>query len=245
MRFAVASDIGRARSSNEDSYLACPLSDGLFLGAVADGMGGGEAGGEASEIALAAFRDIVITLLDEGVSRDNAIGQAARAANLRILKRSMARFGYPGMGTTLTAALLEEGRLWLCHVGDSRAYLIADGSMRQVTRDHSLVGEMLRKGDLTEDEAMVHPQRNVLTQALGTRERVEADLEEVLLEPGEIILLCTDGLYNLVRSEEMAEVVSSSRDLQKAVSTLVDMANRRGGHDNITVLLLEPGGEKR
>jgi len=243
MRFAAATDIGKARTTNEDAFLACPISDGLFLAAVADGMGGGEAGGEASRIALNVFRETLAALADKGISLEDAISQAASRANTRILKRSMARFGYPGMGTTLTATVVRPGGFYVCHVGDSRAYVVGNGSARQVTRDHSLVGEMVRQGDITEDEAMVHPQRNVLTQALGTRSRVPVDLEEFPTAPGDLILICTDGLSGLVNREEIASVIASARHLEEAVFSLIKLANERGGHDNITVVLVEPGGD--
>jgi protein phosphatase len=243
MRFAAATDIGKARTTNEDAFLACPISDGLFLAAVADGMGGGEAGGEASRMALNAFRETLSSLVDRGASLEGAIGQAASRANTRILKRSMARFGYPGMGTTLTATVVQPGGFHVCHVGDSRAYVVGNGSARQVTRDHSLVAEMVRQGDITEDEAMVHPQRNVLTQALGTRARVLVDLEEFRTGRGDLILICTDGLSGLVNREEIAKVIASARHLEDAAASLVRLANERGGHDNITVVLVEPGGE--
>jgi protein phosphatase len=219
----MATDIGRARERNEDGLLVAPP---LF--AVADGMGGHRGGDVASRLALEA--------LGEG---DRALADRVREANRRVYERSMVDRAVAGMGTTLTAAVVEGDRLRLAHVGDSRAYLLRDGRLRRLTEDHTLVHRMVTRGQLTEEEAAEHPYRSVLTRALGTEPDVAVDEAVVEVRAGDRLLLCTDGLTGMVPEARVAEILRTVRDPQEAADRLVEEANEAGGLDNITVLVLE------
>ncbi|HXF37986.1 MAG TPA: Stp1/IreP family PP2C-type Ser/Thr phosphatase, partial [Actinomycetota bacterium] len=222
----MATDIGRARERNEDGLLVEPP----FF-AVADGMGGHRGGDVASRLALEALR--------EG---DRALAERVREANRRVYERSMLDRAVAGMGTTLTAAVLEGDRLRLAHVGDSRAYLLRDGRLRRLTEDHTLVHRMVTRGQLTEEEAAEHPYRSVLTRALGTEPDVAVDEAVVEVRAGDRLLLCTDGLTGMLPESRVAEILRSVRDPQEAADRLVDEANEAGGLDNITVIVLEVEG---
>ncbi|HEX2090084.1 MAG TPA: Stp1/IreP family PP2C-type Ser/Thr phosphatase [Actinomycetota bacterium] len=233
MRVAIgaASDIGRARERNEDSYV---VEEPLF--AVADGMGGHRGGAVASSMALETLREV---LRDQGVA-PTALIEEIKTANQRVLERGEADRELRGMGTTLTALLAEEGKAHIAHIGDSRAYLLRDGSLKQLTEDHTLVQRMVMEGKLLPEEAERHPQRSILTRALGVDEEVEPDtltLDPVL--PGDRLLLCTDGLTSMVDTDRIEGVLQSEHDPQRAADILVDQANAAGGDDNITVLVLD------
>jgi PPM family protein phosphatase len=221
-------DTGRQRRDNEDSALArAPV----FV--VADGMGGAQAGEVASRIAIEAFEQ---GLPHEG-SPEERLADRVREANREIYDRSRTDFGRAGMGTTLTAALLDDAHLAIAHVGDSRAYMFRDGSLQRLTRDHSLVDELVRHGKLTEEQAAEHPQRSIITRALGPEPSVEVDTWTYPVRAGDVLLLCSDGLTSMVSEERVAEVLSSSETLSKAADALIDEANEAGGRDNITVVL--------
>jgi serine/threonine protein phosphatase PrpC len=225
----VRTDKGRVREGNEDDKLT-DKTMGLY--AVADGMGGHQAGEVASATAIEALR--------AAVASGTPIRDAITLANDAVLERSAADERLRGMGTTMTAATLAAGgTLLIGHVGDSRAYLVRDGELRQITEDHSLVEEMVRGGELTPEQAEVHPQRSVITRALGIDPGVEVDLYPVELQEGDRVLLCSDGLTGMVRTEEIAAVLQREPDPQKAASELVEAANEAGGEDNITVVLLD------
>jgi protein phosphatase len=224
-RHAALTDIGLHRSTNEDAFIAEPP---LF--AVADGMGGARAGEVASHLAL--------ETLVESLAADAALHDAALAANVRVYERSRADRAQAGMGTTLTAALLRDDRLEFAHVGDSRLYLWRDATLEQVTDDHSLVGEMLREGHLTREAALSHPQRSILSRALGTEPRVEIDTGELELRAGDTVLLCSDGLYSMVSETTIAAVLAAVDDPARIARQLVREAKNEGGHDNITVVVL-------
>ncbi|HUF84238.1 MAG TPA: Stp1/IreP family PP2C-type Ser/Thr phosphatase [Acidimicrobiia bacterium] len=222
-------DKGRVRDGNEDERL---IDRRMDLYAVADGMGGHQAGEVASSTAVEALR--------AAVANGTPIRDAITKANEAVLERSGGDERLRGMGTTLTAATLATGgTLLIGHVGDSRAYLARDGEMRQVTDDHSLVEEMVRGGELTPEQAEVHPQRSVITRALGIDPGVEVDLYTLELRDGDRVLLCSDGLSGMVRTEEIAAILEREPDPQKAANELVDAANKAGGEDNITVVLLD------
>jgi protein phosphatase len=227
--------VGRRRRVNEDRYALAP-DLGLFL--VADGMGGHTAGQVASELAAEAALHAVRTLQDASASLSEKLRYAVVSANREIYQAGRQRPELSGMGTTLVALLLGEGRAALAHVGDSRAYLLRGGQMRRLTDDHSVVGELLRRREISEDAARDHPHRHVLTRALGVRPSVEPDLAEISPEPGDIFALCSDGLTIHVRDEDIADVIAGERDPQQAVDSLIDRANAGGGDDNITVLIL-------
>jgi protein phosphatase len=235
LRAAAGTNVGRRRRINEDRYAMAPEL-GLFL--VADGMGGHTAGQVASELAAQAALRAVGTLQDAALSPAEKLRFAVSSANRAIFDAARARPELAGMGTTLVALLADDGRVALAHVGDSRAYLVRGGRIRQLTDDHSVVGELVRRREISADAAREHPHRHVLTRALGVRPGVEPDLAELSPEPGDLFALCSDGLTAHVRDEEIAEHAGPGVVPEKAVDALIDLANARGGEDNITVVLL-------
>jgi protein phosphatase len=229
--YAVASDTGRRRRRNEDNYVVAPP---LF--AVADGMGGAQAGEVASQLAASALEAGDSDGLD-GTKRIDALIQEA---NRRIFDRASTDPTASGMGTTMTVALVEGMTVAIGHVGDSRAYLVRGEQMEQLTEDHSLVNELMKTGKLSEEEAQVHPQRSVITRAVGTDPDVDVDGFTMEAEEGDVFLICSDGLTDMVEDEEILELLHSNRDdLEKAVKALVAAANRGGGEDNITAVAFQ------
>ena len=227
-------DPGRKRRRNEDAYVVEPP---LF--AVADGMGGAQAGEVASRLAAAALKE---SGADEG--GEQRIVALIQEANRRVYDRSNRDPSASGMGTTMTVALVENGQVAFGHVGDSRAYLIRAGAMEQLTEDHSLVAELMRSGKLSPEEAESHPQRSVITRALGTDPDVDVDTFTIAAEIGDVFLLCSDGLTTMVSNEAILDLVESHRDdMNKALRALVQAANRGGGEDNITVVAFEIAAE--
>ncbi len=233
---AALTDSGRKRRRNEDAFVCEPP---LF--AVADGMGGAQAGELASSLAAAALRDE-----DSGPAEGNGeqrVDELIQEANRRVYQRQSQDAAASGMGTTMTVALVEEDLVAIGHVGDSRAYLIRDGSLEQLTEDHSLVAELVRSGKLSPEEAESHPQRSVITRALGTDPDVDVDTFSVETKPGDLFLLCSDGLTAMVDDETiLAEIERNRSDLRSAAKALVRAANRGGGEDNITVIFFEVAG---
>jgi protein phosphatase len=222
------SDTGRKRRHNEDSYVHRPP---LF--AVADGMGGALAGELASRLAVEA----VEASADGSGEVAERVASLVQAANHSVYERSRSDTSVSGMGTTMTLALVEGGVVTIGHVGDSRAYLVRDGELRQVTNDHSLVAELMRSGKLTAEEAEHHPQRSVITRALGTDPDVDVDIYEVEAEPGDVFLLCSDGLTSMVGNDLILQALQEyGHDLDAAARELIALANRGGGEDNITVV---------
>ena len=230
-RVAGVTDTGRKRRRNEDAFVVEPP---LF--AVADGMGGAQAGELASNLAAAALRDT-----DSGsIGGEERVTALIQEANRRVYQRSSEDAAVSGMGTTMTVALVEDGVVAIGHVGDSRAYLIRDGELEQLTDDHSLVAELVRSGKLSPEEAETHPQRSVITRALGTDPDVDVDTFSVEARPGDLFLLCSDGLTSMVGDETiLSEVARRRGDLKAAAKALVAAANRGGGEDNITVVFFE------
>jgi PPM family protein phosphatase len=227
---AAVSHTGRKRRHNEDAYVAKPP---LF--AIADGMGGARAGEVASQLAAAAVKADETT--GAGADRVEALIQEA---NRRIYQRASEDADTSGMGTTMTVALVADSSVTFGHVGDSRAYVFRDGVLEQVTDDHSLVAELVRGGKLSPEEAEHHPQRSVITRALGTDPDVDIDTFAVDAEPGDVFLLCSDGLTDMVSDETIERVLGEHRDdLEAAVAELVRLANKAGGEDNITVVAFE------
>jgi PPM family protein phosphatase len=222
-------DPGRVRRRNEDAFVCAPP---LF--AVADGMGGAQAGELASRIAAAAFQEAGGADVLDAQARLRSIIQEA---NRRIYARASRDPEVSGMGTTVTAALLAGEHVAVGHVGDSRAYRVRDGSLEQLTDDHSLVADLVRSGRLSPEEAELHPQRSVITRALGTDPAVEVDSFSVEARPGDVFLLCSDGLTTMIDDATVLESLSSSADLATAARALVSAANRGGGEDNVTVVL--------
>ncbi|MGH2888011.1 MAG: Stp1/IreP family PP2C-type Ser/Thr phosphatase, partial [Solirubrobacteraceae bacterium] len=231
-------DTGRQRRDNEDSaFVRAPL----FV--VADGMGGAQAGEVASALAVEQFQE---QLPDEG-SAEERLSARIRAANRRIYELSRAEHEHAGMGTTLTAVYVDVDALAVAHVGDSRAYIFRDGELARLTEDHSLVGELVRQGKLTEEQAEEHPQRSIITRALGIEADVEVDTRSYPGRAGDIVLLCSDGLTSMISEDQVTAVLAAEPDLDRAARRLIDAANNSGGRDNITVVLFrleDVGGDE-
>lgn len=238
MKFAEGhrTDVGRGRPENEDNLLVDP-KHGLY--AVADGMGGHRAGEVASATA--------IETLKEAFLGGQRLDEAVMAANAAVFAKGADDPALRGMGTTITAIALEgDSTALFGHVGDSRGYLMRDGTVTQVTADHSLVEQLVREGRLTPEEAQHHPQRAIITRALGVDAHVEVDTYRVELQAGDRFLICSDGLTNMLSDDTIAQTLRRHADPQQAADTLVDMANQAGGDDNITVVILDAlsdGGE--
>ena len=227
---------GRRRRLNEDAYVVQPP---LF--AVADGIGGAKAGEVASGLAAAAVQESG----GDGTSGEARVASLIEEANRRVFRRAREDREASGMGTTMTIALVEDDQVVIGHVGDSRAYLIREGQLEQLTDDHSLVAELVRSGKLTPEEAETHPQRSVITRALGTDADVDVDTFSVPAVPGDLFLLCSDGLTSMVDDQTILDAVESHRsNLHEAAKALVNAANRGGGEDNITVVFFEVAAEE-
>jgi protein phosphatase len=235
VRSASVTDTGRRRRHNEDAFVNEPP---LF--AVADGMGGAQAGELASGLAAAALRDESSEL----AGGEERVNDLIQEANRRVYERQSQDASASGMGTTMTVAVVENGRVAIGHVGDSRAYLVRDGKLEQLTEDHSLVAELVRSGKLSPEEAEDHPQRSVITRALGTDPDVDVDVFSVETKSGDLFLLCSDGLTSMVDDETILREIERDRgDLTKAAKALVRAANKGGGEDNITVVFFEITGD--
>jgi PPM family protein phosphatase len=232
---AGSTDAGRKRRRNEDSFVHDPP---LF--AVADGMGGAQAGEVASRLAAAAFREFHDA--DE-LDPEQRVAAIIQEANRRIYERAKSDAQASGMGTTITAALVTEDGVAVGHVGDSRGYRLRDGQLEQLTEDHSLVADLVRSGRLTPDEADSHPQRSVITRALGTDARVDVDTFTADVQAGDVFLLCSDGLTTMIGDGEITETVARASSLEQATKALVRAANKAGGEDNVTVVLFRLEGE--
>src|SRR5271157_5921969 len=222
-------DTGRQRRANEDSLLA---RSPLFV--VADGMGGAQAGEVASRIAVESFKNG----LEDPEQPEHALSSLALAANSRIYELSHANAEQAGMGTTLTAVYVGEEDVAIAHVGDSRAYCLRDGQLLRLTDDHSLVDELMRQGRLTPEEAVEHPQRSVITRALGPEGTVEVDTRSFRARAGDVYLLCSDGLTTMVPEDHLRELLLANDRLRDAGESLIAAANQAGGRDNITVVLV-------
>jgi len=223
----VATDIGRVRERNEDSYLVEPP-----LYAVADGMGGARGGAVASSMALDKLEELFR-------SGKGSLTELIGSANRAVFERSISDRKVSGMGTTLTAATVDDEGAHLGHVGDSRAYLLRAGALRQLTDDHTLVNRMVKAGEITPQEAGTHPHRNVLTRSVGTEPEVDVDVEDVPLIDGDRLLLCSDGLTGMVTEPQIQAILEAAPDPQDAADRLIKAANRAGGIDNITVVILD------
>jgi PPM family protein phosphatase len=232
-RHAAVSHVGRQRPGNEDAFLEQPP---LF--AVADGMGGAKAGEVASGMAVAALADMLAQTPADDETAAAQLAAAAAEANARIYAAASEDSARSGMGTTMTALLLLGDHALLAHIGDSRAYLLRGDDLTQLTRDHSLVAEMVREGKLAPDEARLHPYRSVLSRALGTEPDVEVDEFRVDLQTGDVLLLCSDGLSGPVPPDKLRKGLAAG-DPEKAARRLVDEALRHGGPDNITAVVLQ------
>ena len=243
MKFYAITDIGRKRELNEDYIYTSGQPIGalpnLFI--VADGMGGHKAGDYASMHTVDRFVEVIRELGEEHGVQD-AINEAVTAANAYIYQRSRENSNLSGMGTTLVLASCIGNEAIVANIGDSRLYLVNDDAMTQITRDHSLVEEMVTLGGIDREMARNHPDKNIITRAVGVKEKVAADFFEVDLTKGDKLLLCSDGLTNMLRDEEIYQIIQNNKELEQAPKALVDAANENGGRDNIAVVLVEPFG---
>jgi len=228
---AARTDVGLEREGNEDAFL---VRTPLFV--VADGMGGAQGGEVASRTLVEVFEEAVAAgELPDGLA------SAVQKANARIHRMALEDESLKGMGCTVTASYVAGGRMTTAHVGDSRLYRLRKDSLEQLTEDHSLVGGLVQLGQLTPEEAEVHPQRSVILRAVGVEATVEVDVVENDLEPGDVYLACSDGLTGMVRDEVIAETLKAFRELDLAAEMLIELANAGGGRDNITVVLFRVG----
>jgi serine/threonine protein phosphatase PrpC len=247
--YQAVTDVGRKRKGNEDALFLNP-EQRLFV--VADGMGGHAAGEVASKIAVDSINEFVTLTggdeeitwpfgLDETISYDgNRLKTAIRHANRKVLEATREKTEYEGMATTVAAVLVDGDLANIGHVGDSRIYLWSEGEVSQLTSDHSWVNEQIQNGVISSEQARSHPLRNVVTRALGGKQDLSVDMQVRKMKPGEMLLLCSDGLTTMVPDEEIVRILSETGgDVSKAAHRLVDEANARGGEDNITVVLLK------
>lgn len=232
-------DIGRKREVNQDYVFVSdkPLGNIPNLLVVADGMGGHKAGDFASRYAVESLKDALKKGTEDGP--EAMIKKAIQFANQKLVEASRQDARLEGMGTTLVAATVIEQTLYFANVGDSRLYLLNHG-IKQLSRDHSFVQEMVRLGGINAEDAKHHPDKNIITRAVGVGEKLEIDFFEYRLQKGDMILMCTDGLSNMIEDEEILRIVKSSRDIVEAVERLIESANENGGQDNIGVILAEP-----
>ena len=229
--FGSRTDVGCQRERNEDSLIVRPP---LFV--VADGMGGHAAGDVASEVAVNTMASLAPTIPDVDL-----LGRAVESANHAVITEAK-KAGCEGMGTTMTACVVQDDKIAIAHVGDSRAYLLHAGKLQQLTRDHSWVADMVEQGKLTEEEARVHPNRSVITRALGSDPHMQPDLYEVTASEGDRLLLCSDGLTGMVEDGDIQAMLARIRDPQRCAAALVNEAIANGGADNITVIVADIAG---
>ena len=232
-------DIGMVREVNQDYVFVteAPIGNLPNLLVVADGMGGHRAGEYASRLAVEVLKQELAASTEE--SPEAMMKNAITRANERVLEAARQDAKLSGMGTTLVAATVIERTLYFANVGDSRLYLLSD-DIKQLSKDHSLVQEMVRLGGINQEEAKSHPDKNIITRAIGAKDDVDIDFYEYRLKKGDIILMCTDGLSNMVEDEEMLHIVKCSRDVVEAVEQLIERAKEHGGSDNIGVIVAEP-----
>ncbi len=239
MKQFAMTDVGRKRKVNQDYVYVTDKPIGPFpnLLVVADGMGGHKAGDFASKYTVKVLREELGKT--ELKKPEDILRQVVSVANHELIQEAQTDVKLEGMGTTLVAATIIDNTLYFANVGDSRLYLI-NNKIRQLSKDHSLVEEMVRLGGIKAEEAKNHPDKNIITRAMGVKEDVEADIYEYRLKKGDLILMCTDGLSNMVEDEDMFDIVKGARDIVEAVMMLIEKANSNGGRDNIGVVMAEP-----
>lgn len=235
------SDIGKTRDKNQDAFYLSEQNDQqLYI--VADGMGGHRCGEIASNMALKIVREYFLENKKALNRKDcilRLIKESIEKANIQIYLHSLDMEECQGMGTTITLAYIFEDSILIGHVGDSRAYIIGDKDIKQITEDHSYINELLKNGTITLEESRVHPKKNMITRAVGTSSIVEVDLTELKYKKGDILLLCSDGIYNMIEESEIYEVFNRGLGMQKSCEVLIDMANEKGGLDNSTIVAIK------
>ena len=239
MRIFAKTDKGKVRSINQDAYAANILSDGSALSVVCDGMGGANAGDIASKTAVDIISQYILNSYSKAMNSDDVIkliSNAITSANIEIYDLSCKDEQLNGMGTTTVVALVRETETIICNVGDSRAYIVND-VIKQITRDHSIVQSLIESGKLSPEQARVHPEKNVITRALGVEENILIDSYTVNTDSNDIFLICTDGMSNYIPEEKIFKIVKNN-DADKITDLLIDEANRCGGKDNITVAVI-------
>jgi len=240
MRAIAVTDVGKKRTMNQDFVFQSKTPVGnlpnLFI--VADGMGGHKAGDYASRYTVEAIRKFIET--SDETNPVKLLREAIERANRDILKKAAQNIEYEGMGTTLVAATIIRGYTYIANVGDSRLYIVNRDEIHQITRDHSLVEEMVRMGEIRREEARFHPDKNIITRAIGAGYDVKVDFFGHKLRRGDRILLCSDGLSNMLEDDEMLEIVNSREEIARTAGELINRANTYGGKDNISVVLVEP-----
>lgn len=240
MKIVAKTDTGKVRSSNQDSYAAGEIANGVAWAVVCDGMGGNAGGNVASTTAVKMISDHITSCYRDTMSSasiKNILVTALTNANLNIFDMSKANSQLHGMGTTVVATVIKDDTAYVAHAGDSRAYIISEDGIEQITRDHSVVQEMVENGQITAQEAKVHPRKNLITRALGVNEQIRIDYDEIKLNKNEVLLVCTDGLTNYVDTDDIYKVTSGGRYYEFA-DKLVELANNNGGGDNITVVVV-------
>lgn len=240
MKIVAKTDKGKVRKDNQDSYAAGELPGGVAWAVVCDGMGGAAGGNVASSIAVKMISEKIAASYQHGMS-DNSIRNmlisVIETANASIYEMSCTVESLNGMGTTVVAVIIRDSTLYIAHAGDSRAYRISENSMRQLTRDHSVVQDMVEHGELTEEQAREHPGKNIITRALGVSEEIDVDFSQETLDEKDVIIICTDGLTNYVETDD---IYNATRDehYYEFADRLVNLANENGGGDNITVVAM-------
>lgn len=242
MLFSIRTDIGRKRTFNEDQAACFELDDGTVLAVIADGMGGHRSGDVASAMAVKLMGEHFDGLRG-GIPRSAEkwmewLDESVCKVNQMIYEKAQSAPEHDGMGTTLEAAVIQGDDCHIAHVGDSRVYLVRAGEITQITKDHSYVNALLASGEITEAEAEVHPQRNWIMRAVGSEKTITSDFYHLSFRPGDYLLLCTDGLSNKVGPETMQALIDAEGTLDGKVAQLINLANERGGEDNITAVLL-------
>lgn len=240
MRIVAKTDKGNVRDSNQDAYAVGEFSDEVVWSVVCDGMGGAAGGNIASALAVKVISDKINAsyrnqMRDSSIK--NMLDSALTAANIEVFDFAEAQPDLRGMGTTVVCAIVRDNQAYIAHAGDSRAYVINNGNIRQVTTDHSMVQDLLLRGKITPEEAEHHPNKNIITRAVGVNKAIEIDFEQIDLEDDDTLLICTDGLSNYVSNDEMLELMSDGKHYAFA-DRLVKKANDNGGGDNITVVVI-------
>lgn len=242
MKIGVSSTTGKVRDINQDSYFCSEFND-INVFAVADGMGGHNAGEVASRIAVETIKDLLYNfredLINGKIEVSEFIKKLLEEANKNIFIEAEENIKLKGMGTTITLVFVLENEILIGHVGDSRAYIFSNNELIQITEDHSLVAELVKNGTISEYEAINHPQKNVITRALGTDKEIKVDIFNKKIKKDDVIILCTDGLTNLVSEERIKNVLNEHQNIQDACDTLINIANELGGYDNTTVIIIK------
>ncbi|MDR7869893.1 MAG: Stp1/IreP family PP2C-type Ser/Thr phosphatase [Tissierellaceae bacterium] len=234
-------DNGLSRENNQDSLFISDLED-LPLFIVADGMGGHNAGEIASNIAVETIKEKFLENRNKLINKDNiikTIEESICEANKKIYFEALSTPHYSGMGTTLTMAYIFDESVYIGHIGDSRAYYIDDSGIEQITEDDSLVNELIKNGSITKEEAFTHPQRNVITKALGTSIDIDINVQTLEYKVGNILIICSDGLSNMVKENRILDIVKSEENVKLACERLVELAKENGGLDNITIIIIK------